>query len=71
MTPQETDMTSMITRPDKIRQGGVVGHFAPHVMFYAPYFKNVDIRSEGQAGGGPAFVAGEGTPSANPDKDFD
>jgi hypothetical protein len=43
---------------------GVVGHFTLHVMFYAPYFKNADIGREVQAGGGPAFVAGEGTPFA-------
>jgi hypothetical protein len=43
---------------------GVVGHFPPHVMFYAPYYKNADIGSEGQAAGGPAFVAGEGSPFA-------
>jgi hypothetical protein len=43
---------------------GVVGHFPPHVMFYAPYFKNADIGSEGQAAGGPAFIAGEGSPFA-------
>jgi hypothetical protein len=33
-------------------------------MFYAPYVTNADLGSEGQAGGGPAFVAGEGTPYA-------
>jgi hypothetical protein len=43
---------------------GVVGHFPPHVMFYAPYVKNADIGSEGQAAGGPAFIAGEGSPFA-------
>ena len=43
---------------------GVLGHFPPHVMFYAPYFKNADIGSEGQAASGPAFIAGEGSPFA-------
>jgi hypothetical protein len=43
---------------------GVVGHFPPHVMFYGPYMTNADIGSEGQAAGGPAFVAGEGSPYA-------
>jgi hypothetical protein len=43
---------------------GVVAPFPPHVMFYAPYLTNADLGSEGQAGGGPAFVAGAGTPYA-------
>jgi hypothetical protein len=43
---------------------GVVSAFPPHVMFYAPYLTNVEIGSAGQAGGGPAFVAGEGGPFA-------
>jgi hypothetical protein len=33
-------------------------------MFYAPFLTNVDIGSEGQAGGGAAFVAAQGTPYA-------
>jgi hypothetical protein len=43
---------------------GVVAPFPPHVMFYAPYLTNADIGSEGQAAGGPAFVAGAGNPYA-------
>jgi hypothetical protein len=43
---------------------GVLAPFPPHVMFYAPYLTNADLGSDGQAGGGPAFVAGEGTPYA-------
>jgi hypothetical protein len=43
---------------------GNIAPFPPHVMFYAPYVTNADLGSEGQAGGGPAFVAGEGTPYA-------
>lgn len=43
---------------------GIVAPFPPHVMFYAPYLTNADLGSDGQAGGGPAFVAGEGTPYA-------
>jgi hypothetical protein len=43
---------------------GNIAPFPPHVMFYAPYMTNADLGSEGQAGGGPAFVAGEGTPYA-------
>ena len=43
---------------------GVVAPFPPHLMFYAPYLNNADLGSEGQAGGGPAFVAGAGTPYA-------
>jgi hypothetical protein len=43
---------------------GVVAPFPPHVMFYAPYLTNTDLGSEGQASGGPAFVASAGTPYA-------
>jgi len=43
---------------------GAVVPFPPHVMFYAPYLTNADLGSEGQAAAGPAFVAGEETPSA-------
>jgi hypothetical protein len=43
---------------------GVVAHFPPHVMFYAPYLTNADLGSDGQGAGGPLFVAGEGTPFA-------
>jgi hypothetical protein len=43
---------------------GIVAPFPPHVMFYAPYLTNANLGSDGQAGGGPAFVAGEGTPYA-------
>jgi hypothetical protein len=42
---------------------GIVAPFPPHVMFYGPYLTNADLGSDGQAGG-PAFVAGEGTPHA-------
>jgi len=43
---------------------GGVQHFPPHVMFYAPYLTNAELGSGGQSAGGPAFVAGEGTPYA-------
>jgi hypothetical protein len=43
---------------------GVIAPFPPHVMFYAPFVTNADIGSEGQAAGGPAFVAAQGTPYA-------
>ena len=43
---------------------GVATPFPPHVMFYGPYMTNADIGSEGQAAGGPAFVAGSGSPYA-------
>lgn len=43
---------------------GTVGPFAPHVRFYAPCLTNADLGSDGLAGGGPTFVAGEGTPGA-------
>jgi hypothetical protein len=42
---------------------GVIAHFPPHLMFYAPFMTNADIGSEGQ-GGGPVFVAAQGTPYA-------
>ncbi|HMF95205.1 MAG TPA: hypothetical protein VKE96_12955 [Vicinamibacterales bacterium] len=40
-----------------------VAPFPPHVMFYGPYVTNADLGSDGNPGG-PAFVAGEGTPHA-------
>ena len=48
---------------------GEVGHFPPHVMFYAPYLTNADLGLGGALGpdgnpDGPAFVAGEGSPQA-------
>jgi hypothetical protein len=52
--------TENLTPNDK----GIVVSFPPHVMFYAPYLTNADLGSDGQQGGGPTFVAGEGTPSA-------
>ena len=42
---------------------GIVAPFPPHVMFYGPYMTNADLGSDGNPGG-PAFVAGEGTPHA-------
>ena len=42
---------------------GTIGHFPPHVMFYGPYLTNADLGSDGNPGG-PAFVAGEGSPHA-------
>ena len=42
---------------------GIVAHFPPHVMFYGPYMTNAELGSDGNPGG-PAFVAGEGTPHA-------
>jgi hypothetical protein len=64
--PSRTGIDYMLSSenfvPDEM---GVVGHFPPHVMFYAPYFTNADIGSVGGGhGSGPAFVAGEGTPNA-------
>jgi hypothetical protein len=41
---------------------GIVGPFPPHVMFYGTHLTNADIGSEGQAGGGPAFVVNDGAP---------
>ncbi len=63
--PTRTGIDYMLSTENLVPDdNGVVGHFPPHVMFYAPYLKNADIGSEGQAGAGPAFVAGEGTPFA-------
>jgi len=42
---------------------GIVAPFPPHVMFYGPYLTNADLGSDGNFGG-PAFVAGEGSPHA-------
>jgi hypothetical protein len=63
--PTRTGIDYMLSTENLVPDdNGVVGHFPPHVMFYAPYFKNADIGSEGLAAGGPAFVAGEGSPFA-------
>jgi hypothetical protein len=63
--PTRTGIDYMLSTENLVPDdNGVVGHFPPHVMFYAPYLKNADIGSEGQAAGGPAFVAGEGSPFA-------
>jgi hypothetical protein len=48
---------------------GEIVHFAPHVMFYAPYLTNTELGVGGALGPdgnpeGPAFVAGEGSPHA-------
>lgn len=50
---------TVVIDPEK----GIVAHFPPHVMFYGPYMTNADVGSDGNPGG-PAFVAGEGTPHA-------
>jgi hypothetical protein len=44
------------------REKGTVGHFPPHVMFYAPNLTNADLGSQNLAS--PAFVGGSGTPKA-------
>jgi hypothetical protein len=63
--PTRTGIDYMLSTENLVPDdNGVVSHFPPHVMFYAPYLTNADIGSEGQAGGGPAFVAGEGLPFA-------
>ena len=49
---------------------GGIERFPPHVMFYGPYLTNADLGLDGTLGpdgnpvGGPAFVAGEGSPHA-------
>jgi hypothetical protein len=63
--PTRTGIDYMLSTENLVPDdNGVVGHFPPHVMFYAPYLKNADIGSQGQAASGPAFVAGEGSPFA-------
>jgi hypothetical protein len=42
---------------------GKVGHFPPHLMFYAPYLTNADIGSDGNPSS-PVSIVGEGTPHA-------
>jgi hypothetical protein len=53
-------LSTEILTPD---EKGVIAPFPPHVMFYGPYLTNADIGSDGSFGG-PAFVAGEGSPHA-------
>jgi hypothetical protein len=63
--PSRTGVDYMLSTENLVPDDkGVVASFPPHVMFYAPYLTNADLGSEGQAGGGPAFVAAAGTPYA-------
>lgn len=42
---------------------GQVGHYGPHLMFYAPYLTNQDIGSR-RGAGDHVFIINEGTPRA-------
>jgi hypothetical protein len=62
--PTRPGVTYMLSSENRVQDDkGVVAHFPPHVMFYAPYLINADIGSDGKPGG-PAFIASEGTPYA-------
>jgi hypothetical protein len=63
--PRRAGVDYMLSTENRVpdTKGGVE-HFPPHVMFYAPYLTNAELGSGGQSAGGPAFVAGEGTPYA-------
>jgi hypothetical protein len=61
--PTRPGVTYMLSSDNMVPDDkGIVGPFSPHVMFYGPYLTNADIGSDGP--GGPAFVAGEGSPYA-------
>lgn len=63
--PRHTGINYMLSTENVVPDDkGVIAPFPPHVMFYAPFMTNADIGSEGQAAGGPAFVAAQGTPYA-------
>jgi hypothetical protein len=63
--PRRVGIDYMLSKENVVPDdNGVIAPFPPHVMFYAPFATNVDIGSEGQAAGGPAFIAAQGTPYA-------
>jgi hypothetical protein len=63
--PSRTGVDYMLSTENRVPSpNGGVESFPPHVMFYAPYLTNSELGSEGQAAGGPAFVASEGSPFA-------
>ncbi len=63
--PQRIGIDYMLSTENVVPDDkGVIAPFPPHVMFYAPFLTNADIGSQGQAAGGPAFVAAQGTPYA-------
>jgi hypothetical protein len=62
--PTRPGLTYMLSSENMVPDDkGVVAHFPPHLMFYAPYLTNADIGSDGKPGA-PAFIASEGTPYA-------
>jgi hypothetical protein len=63
--PAKTGVDYMLSTENVVTldpEKGTVGHFPPHVMFYAPYLTNADLGSQNLAW--PAFVAASGTPNA-------
>jgi len=63
--PRRVGIDYMLSRENVVPDdNGVIAPFPPHVMFYAPFMTNAEIGSEGQAAGGPAFIAAQGTPYA-------
>ena len=64
-TPTRPGVIYMLSTENLVpNDKGSVAAFPPHVMFYGTHLTNADIGSEGQAGGGPAFVVNEGAPHA-------
>ncbi len=64
-TPTRPGVIYMLSTENMVpNDKGRVAAFPPHVMFYGTHLTNADIGSEGQAGGGPAFVVNEGAPHA-------
>lgn len=63
--PRRVGIDYMLSRENVVLDdNGVIAPFPPHVMFYAPFMTNAEIGSEGQAAGGPAFIAAQGAPHA-------
>jgi hypothetical protein len=63
--PRRVGIDYMLSTENVVRDdNGVIAPFPPHVMFYAPFMTNPEIGSQGQATGGPAFIAAQGTPYA-------
>jgi hypothetical protein len=68
--PSKPGVDYMLSKENRVPNAkGEIVHFAPHLMFYAPYLKNADLGLSNVLGPdgnpeGPAFVAGEGSPNA-------
>jgi hypothetical protein len=64
--PRRPGIVYMLSNENRVvmnPETGEVGHYGPHLMFYAPYLTNKDIGSR-MGAGDPVFIISEGTPRA-------